>query len=290
MRGPHAVYCRGDAALRRPHHAATRSGTSRARWRASRFCDEVVVVDGGSQRPHARARGGRGGARGDERALAGLRGPAQPRALAAARHDWVLALDADERVTPALRDEIRAERRPRLRARRLPHPARRLLPRALDPRHRLVARPAAPPLRPPARPLAGRAHPRVGARGRERSAACGRGLEHFSYADISDHLRDDRPLHHPLGASRPRRRAAQRSRSSRPCRGCWAFLRNYVLPPRRPAGRGRAHRLHAERVLHLREAGQAPRTARTARRPGAMRIAARGQRAAAGGADRTRCC
>src|SRR4029450_1032188 len=29
------------------------------------------------------------------------------RAVAAARHDWVLAIDADERVTPELRDEIR---------------------------------------------------------------------------------------------------------------------------------------------------------------------------------------
>jgi glycosyltransferase involved in cell wall biosynthesis len=73
------------------------------------FCDEILLVDWGSTdrtRDIAEARGARV-----------LRGGPWPgfvagrnTALDAARHDWVLALDADERVTPALRDEILAER------------------------------------------------------------------------------------------------------------------------------------------------------------------------------------
>jgi glycosyltransferase involved in cell wall biosynthesis len=74
-----------------------------------RFCDEIVVVDAGST---DRTR--------DLAAAAGARvilntpwpGYAAQRnvAVAAARHDWVLCLDADERVTPGLRAEIEAAR------------------------------------------------------------------------------------------------------------------------------------------------------------------------------------
>jgi glycosyltransferase involved in cell wall biosynthesis len=70
-----------------------------------RFCDEVLVVDSGSTdqtRSVAEALGARV-----------LRNEPWPGfvaqrnlALDAARHDWVLAVDADERVTPELRDEI----------------------------------------------------------------------------------------------------------------------------------------------------------------------------------------
>jgi glycosyltransferase involved in cell wall biosynthesis len=74
-----------------------------------RFCDEVVVVDAGSTdrtREIAAAAGARV-----------LRNEPWPGFVAqrnlaadAARHDWVLAVDADERVTPGLRDEIQALR------------------------------------------------------------------------------------------------------------------------------------------------------------------------------------
>ncbi len=72
------------------------------------FCDEIVVVDSGSRddtRERARARG----ARVLERAFDGYRSQ-KDFAVRACRHDWVLCLDADERVTPALRAAIEAAR------------------------------------------------------------------------------------------------------------------------------------------------------------------------------------
>lgn len=71
-----------------------------------RWADEIVVVDTGSEdatRELARA----AGARVVEIPWEGYVN-ARNRALAEARHDWILFLDADERVSPALRDEMRA--------------------------------------------------------------------------------------------------------------------------------------------------------------------------------------
>ena len=76
---------------------------------SARFCDEVLVVDSGS-RDRTREVAAAAGAR----VLINEPWPGfvtqRNFAIAAARHDWVLSLDADERVSPALRAEIEALR------------------------------------------------------------------------------------------------------------------------------------------------------------------------------------
>jgi glycosyltransferase involved in cell wall biosynthesis len=72
------------------------------------FCDDIVVVDSGSTDATcdlARAQG----ARVLTRAFDGYRAQ-KDFAVQAARHDWVLCLDADERVTEPLRASIEAAR------------------------------------------------------------------------------------------------------------------------------------------------------------------------------------
>jgi glycosyltransferase involved in cell wall biosynthesis len=72
------------------------------------FCDEIVLVDSGSAdatRELAAAKG----ARVLTRAFDGYR-TQKDFAVQQAQHDWVLCLDADERVTPALRAAIEAVR------------------------------------------------------------------------------------------------------------------------------------------------------------------------------------
>jgi glycosyltransferase involved in cell wall biosynthesis len=77
--------------------------------RSADFCDEIIVVDSHSTdrtRELAAARG----ARVIERDWTGYRSQKQF-AVDAARHEWVLCLDADERVSSKLREEIIALRR-----------------------------------------------------------------------------------------------------------------------------------------------------------------------------------
>lgn len=72
------------------------------------FCDEVVVVDSGST-DDTRARAEARGARVLQRPFDGFRSQ-KAFAVEQARHDWVLCLDADERVDATLRGNIEAAR------------------------------------------------------------------------------------------------------------------------------------------------------------------------------------
>ena len=72
------------------------------------FCDEVVVIDSGSH-DDTQQRAAVLGARVLERPFDGYR-TQKDFAVAQARHDWVLCLDADERVSAGLRQSIEAAR------------------------------------------------------------------------------------------------------------------------------------------------------------------------------------
>ncbi|WP_265946867.1 glycosyltransferase family 2 protein [Dechloromonas sp. A34] len=69
-----------------------------------RFAEEIVVVDSGSS-DGTQALAERCGARVIQQEWLGF-GPQKQFAVEAASHDWVLCLDADERVTPALQAAI----------------------------------------------------------------------------------------------------------------------------------------------------------------------------------------
>lgn len=76
--------------------------------RSVRFCDEIIVVDSHST-DSTRELASRSGARVVERDWPGYRSQKQF-AIESAAHDWVLCLDADERVSESLRAEIEALR------------------------------------------------------------------------------------------------------------------------------------------------------------------------------------
>jgi len=194
--------------------------------RSVAFCDEVVVVDAGSTdrtREVAREAGARVIVNSPWPGFVEQRNVA----VDAASHDWVLAVDADERVSPALRDEIAA-----LRSAGYHHSGYRV-PRVAfymgrwlrgtdwypDPQLRLFDRRQG-------RWQGALVHESVvvrGSVGRLRSD-----LEHHPYEDIGDHMRSiDR--YTTLWA----RQAYAAGRRAGPVEGLasasWAFLRNYVL-------------------------------------------------------------
>jgi glycosyltransferase involved in cell wall biosynthesis len=83
------------------------------------FCDEIVVVDSGSD-DATLAIARQHGARVIEQAWLGF-GPQKQFAVGQAQHDWVLCVDADERVSDELRASIVAElAAPRFHAYRFP--------------------------------------------------------------------------------------------------------------------------------------------------------------------------
>lgn len=71
---------------------------------SARFADDIVVVDSGST-DGTQALAMRYGARVIDQSWLGF-GPQKQFAVEAARHDWVLCLDADERVSPGLQAAI----------------------------------------------------------------------------------------------------------------------------------------------------------------------------------------
>ena len=71
------------------------------------FADEIVVVDSGSNDGTAELAAARGARVIQKQDWPGF-GPQKQFAVEAAHHDWVLCLDADERVSAALRASILA--------------------------------------------------------------------------------------------------------------------------------------------------------------------------------------
>ena len=69
------------------------------------FCDECIVVDGGSTDETVKVAQGKG-VRAVSHPFEGF-GAQKGFALSLATGDWVLSVDADERVTPTLAQEVR---------------------------------------------------------------------------------------------------------------------------------------------------------------------------------------
>lgn len=190
------------------------------------FCDEVVVLDSGStDRTVEIARG----AGAQVHVNTPWPGFVTQRNIAVARaqHNWILALDADERVSPALRAEVEA-----LRARGFEAAGYRI-PRAAfylgrwiratdwypDPKLRLYDRRRG-------RWQGGRVHESVvvsGAVGRLRGE-----LEHHPYADISHHLRKI-DGYTTLWAQSAHEAGQRTGPMEMAGAAAWAFLRNYLL-------------------------------------------------------------
>jgi glycosyltransferase involved in cell wall biosynthesis len=190
------------------------------------FCDEIVVVDSGSSdrtRDLAEAAGARVLVRTPWPGFVAQRNAA----MEAARHDWVLALDADERVTAPLREEILA-----LRSRGFDRDGYRI-PRVAfylgrwirgtdwypDPQLRLFDRRKG-------RWAGGLVHESVRVEGRVGRL---RGeMEHHPYRDISDHMRKI-DAYTTLWARQALEEGRRTGALEATGATLWAFLRNYLL-------------------------------------------------------------
>ncbi len=190
------------------------------------FCDEIVVVDSGSgdgTRQRAEAAGAR--------VLVNAPWPGfvaqRDFAVRAACHDWVLALDADERVGPRLREEIRA-----LQQNGFAEAGYRI-PRVTYYLGRWVRGTDWYPdwqVRLFDRRRAGwqgdLVHESVAVRG-----PVGRlhgDLEHHPYADISEHLRKI-DSYTTLWARQARAAGRRSNVIDMSAAACWVFARNYLL-------------------------------------------------------------
>lgn len=188
------------------------------------FADQVLVLDSGSSDDTA-AQAQRAGAVVVATDWPGY-GPQQQRGFSMASSDWVLSLDADERVTPALREEI-------LQAIRSDRHAGYWIPRLSSLCGRFIHHGGWRPdrtLRLGRRDKAGftdhflHAHMTVdGSHGQLQHS-----LIHYSYADVHNMLEKlDR-----YSTGHARDMAARGKRSSlggAVAHGCWAFVRTYLL-------------------------------------------------------------
>ena len=234
-------------------------------------------------------------------------------AASLAAHDWILSLDADERVTPALADEIRAAAR-----RGSAACARYRMPRVTwhlgrwirstdwypDYQLRLYDRRAAQ--------WTGAVRPRGGGGGRHASGACAASCSTIAYRDIADHLETiDRYTTLAARADAARAAAAPACCSS-PAIRRWPFCATTSLRGGFRDGVAGLHHLGAERVLRVPEVREAvgaaarrhaaPTTTRALdRRPPSTPATVEPHRArrcspststprAPGAAARTRCC
>jgi glycosyltransferase involved in cell wall biosynthesis len=189
------------------------------------FADEVIVVDAGSRDDTVAIARGKG-VRVEARAWTGWVDQKNYAASLAA-HDWILSLDADERVTPALAREIRAllTSEPPQRGYRLPrvtfHLGRWIRTTDFYPdfQTRLYDRRAA-------RWRGHYVHESVAVDGG--AGQLTEELLHYSYRDLRDHL--DRINHYSSLAARQMHEAGRRAGpidllAHPPA----AFLRNYLL-------------------------------------------------------------
>jgi glycosyltransferase involved in cell wall biosynthesis len=190
------------------------------------FCDEVLVVDAGSRdRTLDVAR--QAGAR----VLVHTPWPGfvaqRNYAIGAARHDWILALDADERVTPALRAEIESLASPGF-----AHAGYRV-PRVTFYLGRWIRRTDWYPDRQlrlfdrrRGQWQGGLVHESVKVEGS--TGRLSGEIEHRPYADISEHVRTiDR--YTSLWADDAARAGRRAGRAALALTPAWSFFRNYVL-------------------------------------------------------------